>query len=216
MKARTIYLGTLIAATAIAARGIQGQETSVKLAVRSESKLSFEGTSTLHGFTCTTNTFDASVDVDPRYKTLSLDKIARPIGNVTVVIPVKSLKCGNGKLESNMYGVLKEKEYPTIKYELKTYELIPDSTTADRFVAKTTGVLTVVGKERTVEMILVGRRTEEGLATATAALDILLTDFGIKPPAFMLGTLRVGNKISLKFDIVADRQTAAAVGLNLP
>jgi polyisoprenoid-binding protein YceI len=215
MKPRTIYLGTLIAVTALAANRAQAQETA-KLSLRPESKLTFEGTSTLHGFTCSTNTFDASVEVDARYKTLSLDKIARPIGNVNVVIPVKSLKCGNGKLESNMYGVLKEKEYPTVQYALKTYELISDSTTADRFVAKTTGVLTIAGKERTVEMMLVGKKTTDGMASATAALDILLTDFDIKPPSFMLGTLKVGNKISLKFDIVADRQTAAAVGVNLP
>jgi hypothetical protein len=42
-------------------------------------------------------------------------------------------------------------------------------------------------------------RGSDGTATATGAQTIKLTDFGIKPPSFFLGSLRVGNELKAKF-----------------
>ena len=40
--------------------------------------------------------------------------------------------------------------------------------------------------------------TPEGLAVA-GRQELLMTDFGIKPPSFMLGTLKTHNRIAVRF-----------------
>jgi polyisoprenoid-binding protein YceI len=212
---KRIMAGWALAAT-LAAPAAYGQDSSTRLTLRPESKLAFDGTSTLHAFTCTTRSIDAKVDVDSRYITESLAKIKRPLTKVEVTIPVLSIKCGKDKMDQNMYKALREAEFPTIRYVLTSYELVDDSSTADRFVAKTMGMLTIAGKEKEVAMRVEGRRAANGVAQASATIELLMTDFGIKPPVLFLGTLKVGNKLVLKFDLMADRAAAAAVGIKLP
>lgn len=191
-----LTIALLLAATAATATA---QETA-KLQLEPGTELSISGTSTVHGFTCKTSKIDATLVVDRGY-TKDLTKIARPIVNVRVEIPVKSLDCGNGKMNSNMYKTLNADKNPTIVYALSGYDLM--NGTASSFGAKTTGTLTISGKENAAAMQISAERVEGTKAVAKGDYAIKLTDFGIKPPSFMLGTLRVGNEIKIKFSLKA-------------
>ena len=203
-----LTVAVLLAATAATA---SAQET-MKLQLEPGTELSISGTSTLHGFTCKTSRLDATLIVDRGY-TKDLTKVTRPIVTVRVEIPAKSLDCGNGKMNSNMYGTLKANDNPTITYTLSGYDL--EDATASGFGANTTGVLTIAGKEKTIAMNVKAERVEETKATAKGEHSILLTDFGIKPPSFMLGTLKVGNEIKIKFNLKAGPAMIALVNAAL-
>ena|ERR1043166_3945452 len=204
-----------LAALAAAGMTARAQEApGTRLVLGPQSRLALDGTSTLHPFSCNTSEITAVVTVDSSYRTEPLASIARPIGRVDVTIPVRTLKCGHGGLENNMYATLHEKDFPTIRYVLSSYELVAGAVAADSFVARTTGTLTVSGNEKVVEMLVTGRRTPDGLAHATGTIEVNMTDFGIKPPTFFLGTLRVGNKVSITFDLTADRAAVAAIDLD--
>jgi hypothetical protein len=45
---------------------------------------------------------------------------------------------------------------------------------------------------------------------------MLMTDFGIKPPVALLGTLRTRNKISISFNVLLDKGTVVALSRNEP
>lgn len=201
---KVLTIAVLLAATAAQARA---QET-MKLQLEPGTELSISGTSTVHGFTCKTSRIDATLVVDRGY-TKDLTKIARPIVSVRVEIPAKSLDCGNGKMNDNMYGTLKAKDNPTITYVMSGYDL--ENASATGFGAKTTGVLTIAGKSKTIAMDVKADRVEDTKATAKGEQAILLTDFGIKPPSFMLGALKVGNEIKIKFNLKAGPAMIAMV-----
>src|ERR1035437_3103802 len=99
--------------TAAGAKTMSG----VQLQLAPGSNLTLTGTSTLHGFTCTTHDLQAFISVDSSYATAALNTIAHPIVSVRIVIPVKSLACG-GELDGNMLKTLRVKDYPTITYVL--------------------------------------------------------------------------------------------------
>ena len=61
-----LFLIPLFALAATQATRAQGTD-GVSLELRPGSELSFEGTSTLHGFTCKTTKLQAMVQVDPAY-----------------------------------------------------------------------------------------------------------------------------------------------------
>ena len=191
-----------------AATAKAGAQDTIKLQLEPGTELSISGTSTVHAFTCKTSKIDATLVVDRGY-TKDLTRIPKPIVNVRVEIPAKSLDCGNGKMNNNMYGTLKADENPMITYVLSGYDL--DNATATGFAAKTTGQLTIAGKEKTVAMEVKADRVEETKATAKGEQSILLTDFGIKPPSFMLGALKVGNEIKIRFNLKAGPAMIAMV-----
>lgn len=201
---RVLTVAVLLAATAARATA---QET-IKLQLEPGTELSISGTSTVHGFTCKTSRIDATLVVDRGY-TKDLTKVARPIVSVRVEIPAKSLDCGNGKMNGNMYGTLSADKNPTITYVMSGYDL--ENATAAGFGANTTGVLKIAGKEKTIAMAVKAERVEDTKATAKGEQTILLTDFGIKPPSFMFGTLKVGNEIKIKFNLKAGPATIAMV-----
>jgi polyisoprenoid-binding protein YceI len=174
--------------------------SAVRLQLEPGSEITLEGTSTLHAFHCKTNKLNAYVDVDPGYAT-DLTKVARPIVSVQVNIVVKTLTCGNTTMDNNMYATLKANENQIIKYRLSGYDIVDGSATG--FAANTKGTLTIAGKEKAIDFRVNASRLAEGKATAEGEESLLLTDFGIQPPSFMFGRLKVGNEIKVKFNLKA-------------
>src|SRR5205809_6227132 len=109
-KSLVIASALLAAATAANAQSA----SAVRLRLDPGSELTIAGTSTLHDFHCKTNKINAYVDVDPGY-TKDLTKVSRPIAAVKVNIVVKTLTCGNGQMDRNMYNTLKADENQLIK-----------------------------------------------------------------------------------------------------
>jgi polyisoprenoid-binding protein YceI len=199
---------TLIAGAAIAAP--LGAQQSVRLNLQPGSTLQVTGTSTIHAWTCKTDQMEAFIDVDPAFRLKQLTEVSHPIQKTRIVIPVKSLKCGEGKMDKNMYETLKGDDNANITYVLSTYTLVDGSSTVTSFAASTQGELTIAGKENAISMPITAQRLADGSAMATGKYTLLMTDFGIKPPKFMFGALKVGNQVVVTFNIKAGATTVAA------
>ncbi len=180
MRKTLLTVSALMAAATTA--GAQSA-SAIRLRLDPASELTVEGTSSLHAWHCKTDKINAYVDVDPGY-TKDLTKVARPIAAVKVNIVVKTLTCGNAQMDRNMYN-----------------------TTS--FAAKTTGTLAIAGQTKTIDMKIGAERLDDGKAVAQGEQTLLLTDFGIKPPSFMFGTLKVGNEIKVKFNLKAGPELLA-------
>jgi len=194
MRTTLLTISALVAVSATAG----AQTSSTRLRIEPGSELSIAGTSNVHDFHCKTNKFNAYIDVDPGY-TKDLTKVAHPIVSVSVVIAVKSLSCGNKKMDENMYSTLQADKNQIIRYKLNGYDILNGSATG--FAAKTTGVLTILGKEKVVAMKIDAARLNDGKATAEGEETLLMSEFGIKPPSFMFGTMKVGDEIKVKFNL---------------
>lgn len=195
MRKSLLIVSVLMAAATTA--GAQSA-SAIRLRLEPGSELTIDGTSNVHDFQCKTNKINAFVDVDPSY-TKDLNKVTRPIVSVVVTIPVKSIDCGKKAMNENMYKVLNADEHEVIRYTLSGYDVLDGTATA--FAAKTTGTLTIVGKNKLVGMKVDAAQLNEGKATAHGEQTILLTDFGIKPPSYMFGTMKVGNEFKVMFNL---------------
>jgi polyisoprenoid-binding protein YceI len=205
MRKTLLAISALLAATATA--GAQSA-SAVRLRLDPASELSVEGTSSMHDWHCKTNKINAYVDVDPGY-TKDLTRVARPIAAVKVNIVVKTLTCGNSQMDRNMYGTLKADENQVIKYTLTGYDILNGSASPTSFAASTNGTLTVAGETKPIEMKISAERLADGQAVAQGEQKLLLTDFGITPPSFMFGALKVGNEIKVKFTLKAGPELLA-------
>ncbi len=205
MRKTLLTVSALMAATATA--GAQGAN-AVRLRLDPASELTVEGTSSMHAWHCKTDKLNAYVDVDPGY-TRDLTKVARPIAAVKVNIVVKTLSCGNSQMDRNMYSTLKADENQLITYTLTGYDLLNGSVSPTSFGAKTTGTLMIAGETRPIDMKISAERQSDGKAVASGEQTLLLSDFGIKAPSFMFGTLKVGNEVKVKFTLKAGPELLA-------
>jgi len=181
---------------------------SVRLAVGPESKLWIEGGSNLHDWSCKASSIEAAIEVDESFvKTTTVGSTS--LKRVQVKVPVRNLKCGNGKMDNNLYKALKADDAPEISYILATFDVVPGAE-KDSFTVKAVGALTVAGTEKTVNMDVTAARLPDGGVRAEGALALLMTDFGVKPPTALLGTLRTDNKITVKFSLLVGPQTLSA------
>jgi YceI-like domain len=199
---------TVSALMAVAVTAKAQSASAIRLRLDPTSEVTIEGTSSMHAFHCKTNKIMAYVDVDPGY-TKDLTKIARPIASVKVNIVVRTLTCGNGQMDKNMYSTLDADKNPIIKYTMSGYDILDGSAKPSAFVAKTTGTLVISGQEKVINMKINAERLSDGKATAQGEQDVLMTDFGIQPPSFMFGTLKVGNEIKVKFNLKAGPELLA-------
>src|SRR6202171_2166986 len=133
MRKTLFTLSALMAATVTA--GAQSA-SAIRLRLDPASEVTIEGTSSMHAFHCKTNKIMAYVDVDPGY-TRDLTKIARPIVSVKVNIVVRTLSCGNGQMDKNMYSTLNADANPIIRYTMSGYDILDGSAKPAAFVAKT-------------------------------------------------------------------------------
>lgn len=181
------------------------------MAVQPDSKVTLTGSSNVHDWSCKSSSFQATIELDSNYQTRPMAELAKPITKVAVTVPVKSLKCGKGKMDENMYKALRAEEFPDIRYVLSTYEVDASLSTRDAFAAKTFGDLTVAGKTLRVEIPITALRNEGGSMTGEGTLKLLMTDFGIKPPVALLGTLRTKNEIQISFNVLLDKAVVVAL-----
>ena len=149
-----------------------------------------EGTSTLHDWTMESTTINGSIAAP------SIEQWKNDASDVSVAIPVTSIKSEHAKMDKLMAEALKANANPTIRYELTTADLAQSSPSMQ---LETRGKLTIAGVTREVAMQVNGTREPNGAYVLTGQLPIRMSDYGIKPPTAMMGTIRTGNDVKVTF-----------------
>jgi hypothetical protein len=202
---KTLLMASAAIGLGVSAAVAQGP-SAIRLRLEPGSEITIQGTSTLHDFHCRTDKILAYVDVDPSY-TKDLTKVAKPLVSVQVNIVARTLTCGGGTIDNNMYKTLKTDQFQMIKYTMSGYDLL-DATTSS-FSANTKGTLQIAGQDKAVDIKINAARLAEGKASAEGEEMIKLTDFGIDPPSFMFGRLKVGNELKVRFNLKAGPELIA-------
>jgi polyisoprenoid-binding protein YceI len=194
------------------AAAVGGAQETARVVVSPESKLWIDGTSNLHGWSCKATTLDAAIELDAIAATQLAAAPSKALKKVQVKVPVRSIKCGHGGMDDNLYKALKADESPAISYILATFEAAPGEA-KDTFVLHTLGTLTIAGKENKVSMDVTATRLADGTLKATGMIPIKMTDFGITPPTAIFGRLKTGDEVKVNFELsVGGRAIAAATG----
>ncbi len=189
MKAivRILITAGALAGTAVAAVGAQSDLRS-NHTLGKESRLWLEGTSTVRSFKCTANKMDVAVDAKAGAA------VADMVKSATLNVAVAQLECGNKTMNEHMLKALKSKENPQISWRMTSYR-VQGST------VEITGKLKIAGKENPIELRGTGS-AENGIIRFKGSKQFKMTEYGVKPPKLMLGTMKVGDPVTVSFDLV--------------
>jgi len=154
------------------------------------SNMYIDGTSSLHDWTETVGQIKGEVKAD-----IEDGKITK-IYSADVTIPVKSIKSGKSGMDKNTYKALKAEAHPNIIYKLKTYKL-------SKGKIYFTGDLTIAG---TTNLVIFNATYEikSKLLEIEGKYTFKMSDFNIKPPTAMMGTIKTGDEITIRFNLVFD------------
>lgn len=170
---------------------------SASMKLLPESRLWMDGGSTLHDWTC------KSTQLIGSFTATMAPGQAPQVTQATITVPVDQVDCkdGNETMNKLMRKALGSDRNPNVRYELTGATVRPGGT-ADVFELLTKGTLTISGKSRAVEMTVQGHALAGGKVRFTGSHPLKMSDYGVKRPSALLGTIKAKDEVTVRFDVV--------------
>ncbi|MBK8699667.1 MAG: YceI family protein [Saprospiraceae bacterium] len=160
--------------------------------------VSVSGTSTMHDWEMKAANGDCSMVV-----------LMNDAGQITDVqsmnfsIGAKALKSGKDGMDKNAYKTLKADKNPNITAVLKS----ADVTTKDHvtYTVNAKINLTIAGKTLETPLVATLKPNKSGGIAVIAEKKMGMKEYDMNPPSFMLGAVKTGNDVVLKFNFTANK-----------
>jgi polyisoprenoid-binding protein YceI len=123
----------------------------------------------------------------------------KQISSLTIKIEVKSLKSGNGIMDGKTYDAFDYKKNPYIIFQLTDASQVKLSETDQEITL--TGNLTIAGQTKKISIKSVCKITKTGDYELKGSAPLKMTEYGMKPPTAMFGTMKTGDAVTVKFDV---------------
>jgi hypothetical protein len=124
---------------------------------------------------------------------------SKQISAITIKIEVKSLKSGNGIMDGKTYDAFDYKKNPYVVFQLTdaSQAKLTDNDAEITLI----GNLSFAGATRKISIKATGKITKSGDFQLKGSVPLKMTDFKMKPPTAMLGTMKTGDAVTVKFDV---------------
>ncbi|MFP5039610.1 YceI family protein [Parasediminibacterium sp. JCM 36343] len=166
----------------------------VKFGTKDDLNILISGTSTLHDW----DMKDAKGQCTAVFV---LNDEGKPTGlkSLYLTIPAEGLKSGHSGMDKNAYKSLKTSANPNITYTLTSATVGQDG------VIKSTGKLTIAGATTDAALVTNYKMNADKSITVNGMKKLSMSDFNMEPPTFMMGAIKTGNDIVLKFDVTLNK-----------
>ncbi len=154
----------------------------------SKSTFSVAGTSTLHDWEMKSASGTGTASLN-----LANGKLT-DIDALTITLPAETIKSEKKSMDKVAYETLKTDKNKNIKYVLKSAEKVNETTW------ELTGTYTIAGVSKVYKTTAKTTVTKDGL-NLQGSNKITFTEFGMKSPTAMLGTIKTGQDLTLKFNL---------------
>lgn len=196
---RTRLFGRLALMAIVVPAGIAWTADRAGLALQPESKLWVEGTSSVRSYTCRAARVDGSVATQPGSTSLAIADLEKTVRSAEVSVAVAGLECGNGTMNAHLRNALRSDTSPRISYRISSYDVVPAGVAAGK--VKLNGTLEIAGTEKPVSIDATAS-SEAGRLRVKGSRQIRMTDFGVRPPTLMMGTMKVHDPVTVHFDVL--------------
>lgn len=166
----------------------------VKFSAKDNISLIVSGTSTLHAWDMKSSKGDC-------HATFTLNGSGAPtaLTALSFSTSAKSLKSEHNAMDKNAYKALKAEQHPEISFTASSGTV--SGSDAAGYTVKSTGKLTIAGTTKDAEVIGVCKVNADKSITVTGSTQISMKNFGMTPPSFMMGAVKTGNDVVLKFNL---------------
>ena len=188
------YLAILVFVALVSGQQLQAQ-SNYKLSGSKENLIKVSGKSNVHDWTMNAENPAAEAD----FGSLNADNVPKSLTALSFSVNAKSLKSEHSSMDTRTYKVIKADDFPKISFKLSSAVISPVS--KGKFTVKAAGTLTIAGVTKTISMQVNGTVNADQSITCTGVQKLKLTDYNIQPPSFMLGAMKVGDELSIAFNL---------------
>jgi polyisoprenoid-binding protein YceI len=155
--------------------------------------MSIHGTSTLHEW-------ESKVIKGAWSGAITLDEDnSLNIQKSDLSILVKDIQSEHGRImDSKTYDAFNAEKNPYIKFSMKSF-----SQNNGRLNME--GTLNMNGTSRPISLILVAKMPSGNDIQFSGSYTLKMTDYKMTPPTAMMGTIKVGDEITIKFDLTISK-----------
>ncbi len=154
-----------------------------------------KGTSNIHDWDVKSDKgiVDATIAMGAGDKTVTFSKLA-------FVVNAETLKSGKSGMDKNTYKALKTEEHKNINFDLLSANAIP--TDGNTYQVKAKGNLTVAGVTKPIDLIVTAKwNNADKSLSISGAKAFNMTEFGVKPPTALFGTIKTGDEVNINFNV---------------
>lgn len=190
IRATAAVLGCLLVAAA-------WRPMADPLTLGPDSKLWFDGKSTVRDWSCKATQIDAAIDAAPEAATTVL-KGEKAVRTATLTFPTAKLDCANGTMNGHMMKALNGEKHASIVFTLSGYEL----GAAAPVKGTLNGTLLINGVTKPISMPAEFAPAAGGALRVTGSYPLTMTEWQVQPPKLMMGALKVNPVITVHFDLL--------------
>ena len=121
------------------------------------------------------------------------------INVLTLKIPISSLKSGKGIMDGKTSDAFEAKKFPNITFQLT--DVVFTKVTEKESEVTLTGNLTMHGESKKFSIKSIAKITNTGNYQFRGSVPLKMTEFKMKPPTAVLGTIKTGDAVNVKYDI---------------
>ncbi len=195
---RTVTLSMITVIIIVATAQLSKAQSLYKAANTKECFIKVLGSSNVHDWTMLSATSDSQGDF--KFEGDQLKNIA----SLNLLVDAKSLKSEHSSMDERTYKTIKADQFPKIVFKLSSATITP--VLKNKFAVKAKGDLTIAGVTQAIAMDVTATVNADNTITCSGTQKLLLKDFKIDPPSFMLGAMRVANELTIQFNINYKKQ----------
>lgn len=151
------------------------------------------GTSTLHDWDMKSSKGTADVNFE-----FAGDKLTG-ISGLNFNMPAESLKSEHSMMDKNAYKALKTDDNKNISFVQTSATISPiDATT---YQLKLMGKLTIAGTTKVTDLVATAKyNATDKSFVVSGTKKFKMSEFGVKPPTVMMGTIKTGDPLTVTFN----------------
>lgn len=158
----------------------------------SQSSMVVYGTSNIHDWEINAENQKGLIEISKE------DQIQ--LSKLQITVKTESLKSGKKGMDKNTFKALKTDKYKDVEFELNKAEIVT-KVGENKYQVTIAGELSVAGIKRQKSITTTITNNSEKIVLS-GSVELVMTDFNIEPPTALLGTIKTGDAVTLKFTAV--------------
>jgi polyisoprenoid-binding protein YceI len=157
-------------------------------------KISIAGTSNIHDWEMNTDKANSTAvfitDANGAINSLS---------SLTFTLPVESMKSEHAAMDKNAYKAMRSDKYASLTYNVLSATIKP---AGNNYQVYSKGRLTISGVSRDVDVTAICTVNADKSISVNGSYKLKMTAYNVTPPSIMLGAIKTGDDITVKFNLL--------------
>ncbi|MBO9202857.1 MULTISPECIES: YceI family protein [Niastella] len=158
-------------------------------------KLTIEGTSNIHDWDMKSDKGYCSSLFD-----ITQSGTLNGVSYINFTVPAESLKSEHKGMDKNTYKALNTEKYNSISFTASSVSVKQNGAAGYLLTAR--GRLTISGVTKDVVLTANGTMNADKSISYTGSYKIKMTDYNVEPPSLMMGAIKTGELVTVKFDLL--------------